>query len=163
MQYTGTLVFISHDLHFIRSVANRVVRVEHGRVEMYEGDWEYYQRRRAAQTGTALPAKDADPRAERATAAPPKARKADRRAAAEAVDARNRERRAREAGVAKLEKEIQALEAREKELTAALEDQAIYGDGPRLESVNRELAEIQQKLPGLTREWENAAWALNEG
>ncbi len=175
-QYTGTLVFISHDLHFIRSVANRVVRVDNGKIEMYEGDWEYYQRRRAAPSGRTVsdkllicgaappPPPQIDPRAEKSTApAAPRDRKAERRANAEVLDGKNRERRAKEAEVTKYEAEIQALEVRAKALTGELEDPAIYDNAPKLESVNRELTEIQKKLPELNAAWENAAWALNEG
>lgn len=40
--YSGTLCFISHDEHFIREVANKVIEVEDGRLTVYPCDYESY-------------------------------------------------------------------------------------------------------------------------
>lgn len=40
--YEGTLVFISHDVHFIRKLATKVLHVRNGRVIPYPGGYEYY-------------------------------------------------------------------------------------------------------------------------
>lgn len=40
--YEGTLCFISHDEHFIRAVANKVIEVEHGRLTVFPCDYESY-------------------------------------------------------------------------------------------------------------------------
>src|SRR5208283_5659481 len=40
--YEGTLIFISHDVHFIRVLANHVVRVENGRLRHFTGGYQYY-------------------------------------------------------------------------------------------------------------------------
>ena len=40
--YQGTLCFISHDEHFIRGVANKVIEVDEGRVTVYPCDYESY-------------------------------------------------------------------------------------------------------------------------
>jgi ATP-binding cassette subfamily F protein 3 len=41
-RYEGTLVFISHDVHFIRQLANRVLHVYAGKVSPYAGGYDYY-------------------------------------------------------------------------------------------------------------------------
>ncbi len=40
--FEGTLIFISHDVHFIRLLANHVVRVENGRLRHFTGGYQYY-------------------------------------------------------------------------------------------------------------------------
>ena len=40
--YEGTLIFISHDVHFIRALANHVVRVENGQLRHFTGGYQYY-------------------------------------------------------------------------------------------------------------------------
>jgi ATP-binding cassette subfamily F protein 3 len=40
--YQGTLCFISHDEHFIRAVANKVIEVESGKLTVYPCDYETY-------------------------------------------------------------------------------------------------------------------------
>jgi len=40
--YQGTLVFISHDIHFVRSIANTVFDVKSGRVRKFPGNFDYY-------------------------------------------------------------------------------------------------------------------------
>jgi ATP-binding cassette subfamily F protein 3 len=41
-RYEGTLVFISHDVHFIRSLATRVLHINNGKVTPYAGGYDYY-------------------------------------------------------------------------------------------------------------------------
>jgi len=44
--YDGTIVFISHDIHFVRSVANAVYEVNSGRVRKFPGQFDYYWERK---------------------------------------------------------------------------------------------------------------------
>ena len=62
-QFEGTLIFISHDVHFIRALANHVVRVEAGQLRHFTGGYQYYldktsQSARAALTSSSFAAKD---------------------------------------------------------------------------------------------------------
>lgn len=40
--YEGTLVFISHDVHFIRSLAEKTLHINRGSVTVYSGGYDYY-------------------------------------------------------------------------------------------------------------------------
>jgi ATP-binding cassette subfamily F protein 3 len=40
--YQGTLVFISHDVHFIRSLAQTTLHINHGTVTRYTGGYDYF-------------------------------------------------------------------------------------------------------------------------
>jgi ATP-binding cassette, subfamily F, member 3 len=40
--FSGTVVLISHDRHFLRSLINRVFEIDHGEMRIYDGNYEYY-------------------------------------------------------------------------------------------------------------------------
>ncbi|MDD5116731.1 MAG: ABC-F family ATP-binding cassette domain-containing protein [Candidatus Omnitrophica bacterium] len=44
--YEGTIVFISHDIYFVKSVANNVFEVKGGRVRKFPGTFDYYLEKR---------------------------------------------------------------------------------------------------------------------
>jgi ATP-binding cassette subfamily F protein 3 len=41
-RFEGTLVFISHDVHFIKSIATKVLHINAGQVTPYAGGYDYY-------------------------------------------------------------------------------------------------------------------------
>ena len=43
--FAGTLLLVSHDRHFLRSLVGRVLAIDHGEMVAYEGDYEYYLRK----------------------------------------------------------------------------------------------------------------------
>jgi len=47
--YEGTLVFISHDVHFIRKLATKVLYINEGKVIPYVGGYDYYLEKTGAQ------------------------------------------------------------------------------------------------------------------
>jgi ATP-binding cassette, subfamily F, member 3 len=164
--FEGTLIFISHDVHFIRVLANHVVRVENGRLRHFTGGYQYYldktaQSARAALTSSNLDGSGALPRAQAdQQVSPTFDRKEQRRIEAEQRQARSRKRREIQSRLAALEKEITELEAREKALTAELEKPETYAAGGRAMQVNRELTEIHARLAAANTEWEAAGAEL---
>lgn len=45
-EFEGTVMIVSHDRHFLREVSNRVFEVDHGALNIYEGNYEYYVSKR---------------------------------------------------------------------------------------------------------------------
>ena len=173
-QFEGTLIFISHDVYFIRALANQVIHVNAGQLTHYPGDYQYYLDKtkatsaRAALTSTGSNSGGASSTSpnnssgRRAAPAPDSGlnRKEQKRLEAEQRQARSRERKAQQQVVHQLEKEIQTLEARQTELTAELEKPETYEKAGRAQQINRELADVQHRLEALTPEWEAAASKL---
>ncbi len=176
-QYEGTLVFISHDVHFIRAIATHVVHVRGGRLTHYPGGYDYYldktrQAARAGLTGGCLG--DArptgpsggtamrQPAASSAGAVAAGARKDQKRQEAEVRQARAKEKRGMQQRVKELETEIAKLEAREKELVAELEHPDTYNTPGRPMAVNRDLMDLHDRLATAQHAWEAAAEKLQE-
>lgn len=170
-QYEGTLVFVSHDVHFIRATATTVLHIHAGRLTPYAGDYDYYlEKTRAvserggliAQLGNHQPA--APPELVSAEPRRPglKEQREQRRAAAEQRQAAARQRREREKRLAALEAEVLDLEARQRDLTSQLEDPALYQNPARAMEINRELTGVSEALEKVTAEWEQLAGILSE-
>jgi ATP-binding cassette subfamily F protein 3 len=167
-QFEGTLIFISHDVYFIRALANHVVHVNAGRLTHYPGGYQYYLDKtqassaRAALTAgsTPRPAFNA-PRSD-AAASDRQSRQAQKRFEAEQRQQRSRARRGAEERVKALETEIQSLESRQTELVADLEKPETYESPGRAQQINRELMDVQHRLGELNPEWEKAATKLAE-
>lgn len=177
-QYEGTLIFISHDVHFIRAIATHVVHVRSGRLTHYTGGYDYYleKTRQAARdgltsTGQAMtdgrPGERNSPK-NAGRSAPPTvvaeavgaSRKEQKRLEAEVRQTRAKERRDLQKQVKVLEEEIARLEIQEKELVAELELPETYNTPGRAVAVNRELQHLHVRLPALHEEWEREAERL---
>jgi ATP-binding cassette subfamily F protein 3 len=46
-KFAGTVILVSHDRHFLRSLVTRVFEIDHGCLQTYEGDYDYYLRETA--------------------------------------------------------------------------------------------------------------------
>jgi ATP-binding cassette subfamily F protein 3 len=157
--YEGTLIFISHDVHFIRALAQNVLHVHSGRLTPYAGDYDYYlEKSKASDARAALTAgfTDARPQQVAAPAAAPKAS-----APKGAKPSANELRKFREK-VGQLEKRVVELEAKQAEITAALEAPETYADKGKFHHLNRELSTTVDEITTATAEWEAAATKLAE-
>jgi len=45
-EWSGSVVFVTHDRRFLRALATRIVEIDRGRVSSWPGDWDNYLRRR---------------------------------------------------------------------------------------------------------------------
>jgi ATP-binding cassette subfamily F protein 3 len=162
-QFEGTLIFISHDVHFIRALATHVVRVEAGQLRHFPGGYQYYldktnQSARAALTSSSF--NNSNSTSEKISA-PQMDRKEQKRLEAEQRQVRSNKKKEIQKRIAALEKEIAELEAQEKELTAELEKPETYANG-RAMPINRELAHVSDRLEAANAEWEKAGTELSD-
>lgn len=49
--FDGTVIIVSHDRYFLRNLVNRVFEIDHGKLNIYEGDYAYYQSKKEEQPG----------------------------------------------------------------------------------------------------------------
>jgi ATP-binding cassette subfamily F protein 3 len=159
--YEGTLVFVSHDVHFIRSLATTVLHINAGKLTPYAGDYDYYlDKSGAASARGGLVAALSNHRPAEKSASPVvdkpklglKEIKQQRRAEAEARKAAAAARRQSEARHRELEQRIIALETRQRELAAILE--TAPNDATSF-PLHRELADLTEELEQANEEWNN--------
>ena len=176
-QYEGTLIFISHDVHFIRAIARSVLQINAGQLTPYAGYYQYYlDKSQATSERAALTAGNGltnlQPVAGRGEAGVSalgsskpglREQKEQKRAEAEARKAEAKAKREREKRVQELEMHIATLEGQQKELAIELEDPAVYEAGGRAVAINRELSAVSAELERLTAEWEKATAPLTPG
>ena len=161
-QFNGTMVFISHDVHFIRKIASHVIHVEQGKLRHYPGPYDYYlektgqQSARAAETsltnGSPVKAPDGAKRQDAKTR---------KRREAEARQALSKKRKSQQAVIDKSEVRISSLEKRQGEIAGLLEQPETYSAGGQAQQLNRELMEINDELEQLNDRWSVAVDLLN--
>jgi ATP-binding cassette subfamily F protein 3 len=161
-QFQGTLVFISHDVHFIRKLSTHVVRVEAGQLRHFGGGYQYYLDKTSQTAREALTSSSQTVQAAQKISEPKVDRKEQKRLEAGQRQARSNKKQEIQKRIAVLEKEIADLEVREGELAAELEKPEAYANGGRATHINRELMKIHDRLPLATAEWESAGAELAE-
>lgn len=163
--YEGSLCFVSHDVHFIRRLAKRVVRIEPGRVREYAGDWDYYswkheqeeiEARERAPGGVGKPLEAVT--GERSA----RGRKAEKRAAAEARADLARRTKPLRAELHTLERAIEGLEAEKSEIEERLGSPETYGNPDfDIGSLQRRHAEVARDLEARMERWVEVQDALD--
>jgi ATP-binding cassette subfamily F protein 3 len=165
--FEGTLLFISHDVHFIRSISQTVLHIDSGVITPYAGDYDYYlEKTEAVSARDALTATLSNHQPNSAeewlkstkpTAGKTKEQK---RAEAEARQARSKAKKDLEQRVAEIEKSLATSEARRTELLSLLQDPATWADGAKALAYQREHDALETSVNELTVEWEAKAEEL---
>ncbi|HXM03309.1 MAG TPA: ATP-binding cassette domain-containing protein, partial [Chthoniobacterales bacterium] len=154
-QYAGTLVFVSHDLHFIRSIANSVLHVRHGQIRFYPGGYDYFVEKTAQPNEQSEPG--AEPSALKSLPSPRNQQKDRKRLEAEARQQRSEKERKLRSKLKEIETRILELEERQQELVAALQE----SNGSTSEQ-SLELKKVADELSRLMPEWERLAEEIKE-
>ncbi len=161
-QYEGTIVFISHDVWFIKALANKVVHVAGGVLTPYLGDYEFYLHKtkadsaRAALTAGGVGGANGKPvgKAKDERLAP-----ANKTASPSRGDVQKQVKKLQQS-VQKLELQIGELETKKAALARDLEDPAIWRDGSRADAQNKEFQLLTARLAELSATWEAEAMRL---
>ena len=148
--YSGTVVFVSHDIEFVRNVAQTIWEVSPSGVTKFFGDYDYYLEKSAA-NGNPAPA----PIAPEPFDAPGGAKER-RRQRAQARNAIAGELRQAKKDVENLEKLLDEQSARRSVLVAKLAS----GEKVNFAKLNTELAELDKAIAATEEAWEKRALEL---
>ena len=138
-EYGGTIVFVSHDRHFLEALADHIVEIGSGGVREYPGNYEAFlwrRRREAAQAEV--------PELEicAAQSTPPAARPVRRRE-------RNAARR-----VGEIEREITTLEERKSRFNGVMGSPDFFANQAKAATYLKQFKQVEDQLAALYREWE---------
>ncbi len=158
-QYEGTLVFISHDVYFIQSIATSVLHVRSGQLTFYPGGYDYY----LDKTGTesAVAGLVADDRALPVQSAPGVKDKNQKRLEAEERQKRSKAKQTLQRELSGIEAKILELERRQKELTSILEQPDGSATSLTPAQAGRDLSIVAQELHVLSQRWEKMVDVVN--
>ena len=149
--YSGTLLFVSHDRLFINALANKAIEITRGehaaRVRHFVGDYDAYVRRLEAEEASSneqsKPDRVAEPLAERKRS--------------REFRERERELRKLRARVHELEASIEATEEQIEAFDWKTADPGIARDGQQMRELGAARRERERALTELFRDWERAS------
>lgn len=149
INYTGTVLYVSHDRYFINKTATRILDLTGQTLVNYIGNYDYYLEKKDLMTSlyTASPSGNEEATEEVSDI------KLDWKAQKE-EQARIRK---RQNELKKTEDEIHSLETRDGEIDEMLGKEEIFTDVPRLIELNKEKEAIAGKLEELYELWEELA------
>jgi ATP-binding cassette, subfamily F, member 3 len=162
MEYTGTVVFVSHDRYFIDKLATRVFEIGDGKVEVYPGNYEDYLWRK--QGGSAKQNEAIRQQLSRVEAAP-QAPSNGNQASSDAVPAARArrlnpiKRKKMEDRIRELEGEINRAETAITQCETALQD---FVSAEESQRQSEELGRHKSAHAGFLKEWEELSQSLQE-
>ena len=146
--YTGTVLYVSHDRYFINRTATRILELTNQSMVNYIGNYDYYMEKREELTRIYAPGLEEEQAAESVSAT-----KLDWKQRKE-EQARQRK---RENDLKKTEAEIERLETRDKEIDSEMEKPEVAVNVAECVRLANEKAEIAEKLEELYEKWEELA------
>jgi ATP-binding cassette subfamily F protein 3 len=158
--FDGTLVFVSHNRAFVRTLATQIWNLEDGKLEVYPGtldDYMYALRMReeaAERAEVAVPSVTAAQGTGRDDARNRADDKDRKRREAEQRTQRNKVLKPLRDKLAKLEARVAELEESQRVTTEQLSDAAVYADAPRREKLLIGFERTKSELNRATEEWE---------
>ncbi len=158
--FEGTLVLVSHDEHLVRAVANKVIDVRDGSVQVYDGDYDYFLYKRAQlldDSGDSAVFRVNPDIVEEKTADQPGHRnvktKEQKRQEAEARKALNQRLKKTKQRIKEIEDELFPAQERHAELERMMADDSLYADTQKFDACMDEYTELTRKIAPLEEEW----------
>ncbi|MBR7128184.1 MAG: ATP-binding cassette domain-containing protein, partial [Lentisphaeria bacterium] len=160
-EYQGTVCLVSHDIEFVRNVANTIIAMERPKIRKYFGNYDYYLEKstelgKANIENSPKELKKTTSNSAETTTFDSKERRRERAKQREKLAAAKKD---IEKKVVRIEKDLERLQARQEELALLLAD---VNANINFQMTNRELFDIQTKIAQKTEEWETAALELEE-
>ncbi len=149
--YTGTVLYVSHDRYFINQTATRILELVNHTFVNYIGNYDYYLEKKDALT--AIYAKEA----EVLSASQPQETESEGKLSwQEQKEAQAKERK-RQNELKKTEERISQLEERDQEIDELMSQEEIFTNSVKCQELSTEKAKILEELETLYEAWEELA------
>lgn len=145
VNYTGTVLYVSHDRYFINKTATRILDLTSQTLVNYIGNYDYYLEKKDIMTGLLAPVAEAKVVSGEDTSGIKLDWKAQKEEQAKI--------RKRQNELKKTEEEIHKLETRDGEIDELLVKEEIFTDVPKLMELNQEKEMISKRLEELYELW----------
>ena len=149
LDYKGTVIFTSHDRHFVKRIATTVVEVRDGRARDYQGDYEAY----LYYVNKEIEEGERERGSGRMTTAP------DAKAGSTGKGLSGKEHHNARKQLRNLEKAIAKLDTQKKDLNAEM---LSTSDAERAMQLHEEIAEVQEELNQAEERWVELSEELGE-
>ena len=151
-QYSGTVLYVSHDRYFINQTASRILELTGNTLVNYIGNYDYYLEKRDELTKIYAPAANTESVENTAAVSEPAAGGKDDWQRRKEEQARERK---RQNDLKKTEDQIQKLEARNQEIDDQMCLESVYTDVAKCMELSKEKTENTEKLEALYEVWES--------
>ena len=146
--YTGTLLYVSHDRYFINQTATRILDLVNQKFVNYIGNYDYYLEKKEGLTAAYTSEVNAS-----ASASPASAPSENKLSWQEQKEAQAKERK-RQNDLRKTEERITALEERDSEIDQLMMKEEIFTNSVKCQELAQEKATIAEELEELYEKWE---------
>ncbi len=146
--YTGTLLYVSHDRYFINQTATRILDLVNQKFVNYIGNYDYYLEKKEELTAAYTSEVNASD-----SASPASAPSENKLSWQEQKEAQAKERK-RQNDLRKTEKRITALEERDSEIDQLMMKEEIFTNSVKCQELAQEKAAIAEELETLYEKWE---------
>lgn len=146
--YTGTLLYVSHDRYFINQTATRILDLVNQKFVNYIGNYDYYLEKKEELTAAYTSEVNASD-----SASPASAPSENKLSWQEQKEAQAKERK-RQNDLRKTEERITALEERDSEIDQLMMKEEIFTNSVKCQELAQEKATIAEELEELYEKWE---------
>ncbi len=156
--FSGTILFVSHDRYFINQTADEIIEVSPQGSTLYLGDYDYYVQKKEEQR-LIVEQKNADngqaQEQDRSTTSGAKIKYS---------QSKNQEKQQRklERQVAALEQKISQTEKRQSETEKAMSQPKAFNDPQEMQKLQEKLTKISQELSEAEDQWEKSSLELED-
>lgn len=153
--YTGTVLYVSHDRYFINKTATRILDLTNHKLINYIGNYDYYLEKKETQESTAFAQTSKTSSSLASEQSSPESAGSDGKLDWKQQKEKQAAQRKLQNQIKKCEDEITKLEERSSEIDELLSKADIYTNVSKLVKLNDEKKEIETRLEELMEEWES--------